>query len=249
VVKPYRILLSDKVRRMQIRRAYEYIDAIQSYPSEWAYAFAPREAVEEGGIKLESINPIPATYGAVDFPELYVDEEKLLEELKQRMKGSYVRAISRALEKGVLPYRALPPETFEEVLKENPGVIAEVLFEAFIPLNLRPENLGFGEGWEVEVFRTEVQLIEPRLVEEALKEAERVIDYLAELEQLGESASTIREVWVLAARRVVSAEKTMEDLEREVEVIIGKLSGVALAMTMLFNRLVYAEPPIGGSAP
>ena len=165
------------------------------------------------------------------------------------MKGSYVRAISRALEKGVLPYRALPPETFEEVLKESPGVIAEVLFEAFIPLNLKPENIDFGEGWEVEVFRTEVQLIEPRLVEEALEEAERVIDYLAELEQLGESASTIREMWVLAARRVVSAEKTMEDLEREVEVIIGKLSGVALAMTMLFNRLVYAEPPIGGSAP
>ncbi|RLF05413.1 MAG: hypothetical protein DRK00_04485 [Thermoprotei archaeon] len=236
----YRILISDKVKQLTIKEAYEYIDAIQSFKGDWPLYLAPEEvlAAERGG-EVESITPIPATYGALAFLEFYVDEERLAEELAKliRAEAVYIRG---ALERGVPLHRLAPAHVLEE-LEDLGEYIRGYLFEAGIPLEraLTKEEASRLEEipWvtEVEVLETEMFGVEPRAVEEQLERSYYVGEYLRRLERLFMDAAP-RKGHLALIRGTGDASNTLEHLESSLEEIVCKIS--AKEFTLMYARLV-----------
>jgi len=238
--REYRVLISDKVKQLTIKEAYDYIDAIQSFTGDWPLYLAPKEVLEaEGERELESITPIPATYGALAFLEFYVDEEELAEKLA-RLVGARAVHIRGALERGVPLHRLAPTHVLEEL--EGLGeYIVGYLFEAGIPLRRRLTGEEVSKlkevPWvvEVEVLETVMFGVEPRAVEIELKRSYYVGEYLRRLERLFINAMPKRGSLALI-RGTGDASKTLEHLEA----LLGELvRGIpAEELTLMYARLV-----------
>lgn len=240
VTREYRILISEKIKQLTIKEAYEYIDAIQSFKGDWPFYLTPKEVLEtERRGEVESITPIPTTHGALALLEFYVDERELSERLAELL-GAEAVYVRSALERGVPLHRLAPPHVLEE-LEELGDYVKSYLFEAAIPLKRVLGREAIAElrsfPWviEVEALKTEVFGIEPSIVEEELEKSYYVGEYLRRLERLFINA-TPKESNLVLVRAIGDASKTFEHLER----LVGELTRIIPAeeLTLMYARLV-----------
>ena len=235
----YSILITEKVKEMRVAEAYEYIDAIQSFKGDWPLYVTPKELLEsEKEYDVESLTPIPATHGALEFLEFYVDEEELAEVLRGLIEEDYISPIMKALEAGVPLHRALPPSILEE-FEDFGKLIKNYLIEIALPLREGGDVASMVEGFEwveeVELFETEVFLVDPDLVEKELEKSYYVGEYLRRLEKLFSSAMETR-LHLMLVRGFGEASLTFKDIEKAVEKLLKELPVVRC--TTMFTRIL-----------
>jgi len=238
----YEILMPEKIRSLSISEAYEYIEAIQSFPGRWPSIIITLPAEGRRG-DVEGITPLPTTHGALCFPELYLSEDALFSVLSEHMRKADVKGVLRALDRGLPLHKVIPPRLLEEVDRRIRDVIAGLIFEVFIPLRKMPEGLngleGLGIADSIETFRSVVFPVEPTAVRRALDESYYVGEYLEKLEALFDEVEEM-ELDILIARGYMKAQNTLLDLEARIEALVERIP--ALRKALMFTRAICSSP-------
>lgn len=232
----YEIIVSEKIKRMTIAEAYEYIEAFQSFEGDWPLYLAPRELMEgEREYEVEAITPIPSTHGAVCILEFYLDEELAAKVLSEKLGPKSSEHVKRALEAGVPLHRAVPPAILEE-MEEYSSLIKGFRFEAAIPLTRRVEEVPGKPGWidEHESIEVDLFLIDPDKVKRELDKSLYVGEYLRRLERL--SSKCLGEKGWLLLLRGEDACISLESLEKKLGDIVRQLP--ARRGAMMYTRIV-----------
>ncbi len=234
----YEILLPEKVRSLTLSEAYKYIEAIQSYPGDWRTTIITiphQERIDD----VEGITPLPTTYGAICFPELYLNELTLREFLRRYLENSEVESVIDALGKGLYLHKVLPSALLEKIDDKLSDFISGVSFEVFIPLEEKvkePDKLReLGIVDLVEVFKTSVPVVKPEIVRQALEESHYVGEYLEKLEMLFNEAEEL-ELNILRAEGYVNIDITLSDLEDKIQILVEHIQ--AMKLVIMFTRAI-----------
>jgi len=240
----YEILLPAKIRSLTVAEAYTYIEAIQSYPGDWPLVIVSGDLQKlDPKSPLEGLTPIPSTYGALCFPELYVDERRLYSLLRNLLDLRSLNSVVEGLRRGV-PLERLVPRRIESTLESRlPEFLAGADFEAFIPLKSELERLKFlAERYpiieDVEVFRTTAFPLRPEEVRKVLEESYYVADYLRSLEDMSSKASEIQ-LTILRLEGFVEASTRLKDLEAHLQEIVSEIP--SLRRTLMFTRVLLGQ--------
>lgn len=232
----YEILISDKVKRMTLAEAYEYIEAVQSFGGDWPLYLTPRDLLEgEAAYEVESITPMPTTHGAVCFIEVYIDEEATVNQLAERLGFKDHQHVRRALESGTPLHRALPPEFLEKL--ELRSVIRGFGAEVAVPLEDAVADVGERPAWlrEQALIETSLFLVDPEKVKAELDKSMYVGEYLRRLERL--FAGSREEVGhLLLLRGEFDAGLSFRDLEEVVGELVERLP--ARRGALMYSRVV-----------
>ncbi|RLE81207.1 MAG: hypothetical protein DRJ52_04690 [Thermoprotei archaeon] len=238
----YEILLIDKIKSRRICKLFTVIEAFQSYDGEWEIILMPKE-VAEGDVKeafLDKASPIPTTHGAILFPDLIVDE-KALSRLAELPPGEV-----KIIEMGSRPiWLIIREKKLREILVAYPEVLKEVSFEIFLPLKTSlPENVDPRDYIpyvdRVEKFKTEVQLLDPKVVKNILNKANYVGEYLEALENAFRENSIEEKLSVLALRGICPANISLKELEKKIKEYV-EAAKCFREGTMMFTRIYIQE--------
>ncbi|RLF17733.1 MAG: hypothetical protein DRZ82_09535 [Thermoprotei archaeon] len=237
----YKIILPLKIRELTIAKAYRYIEAIQSYPGNWPLI------IITGNIEglswdqlLEGITPLPTTYGALCFPELYLDDELLIAILRERLSEEVVSGIIKAINRGEEIHRLVPYSLLKDIEQRIPEILAGVDFEAFIPLRKEVKKLdeitkNIDIIDDIKLFKVGAFPVEPKTIERDLDRAYHVGEYLADLERTFNEVEE-EELDILRVGGFVKAGMKLTDLEEELQCLLDRIP--ARRLTLMFTRVI-----------
>lgn len=236
----YEILITEKLKDRSIRSLFRVIDAFQSYEGDWSIILMPKEVAEGdiGESGLDKATPIPATHGAVLFPDFIVNEDKLAE----------VAGLSigerRTIESGTPLWLVLRESKLESILERYPELIEEASFEVFLPLKDNSEITvskgSFPYLERIEVFETDIQLLDPKVVSKILEEVNYVGEYLEKLEKAFSEEAVEEKAKVLAIRGICPASIALSRLESYIRKLVEEKKCFKEG-TMMFARIYIRE--------
>jgi len=236
----YEILVTEKLKHRSIRSLFRVIDAFQSYEGDWSIILMPKE-VAEGDVdesNLDKATPIPATHGAILFPDFIVDEDKLAE-IANLPVGE-----RKIIESGTPLWLVLRESKLEYLFERYPELIEETSFEVFLPLkencevDISKESFPYLD--RVEIFETEVQLLDPEIVLKILNEVNYVDEYLEKIEEAFSEKAVEEKTKVLAIRGICPASITLSRLENYVKKLVEE-NDCFKEGTMMFTRIYLRE--------
>lgn len=240
----FEIILPVKLKSMKIYEIIDIIDSIQSFDYDWkSYIMTITENFTEYK-ESEKLTPIPTNVGAIDFTEYIYDEELLLKNLRGHFESKKFRELKKLMELGYEVSKFINEDLLEELIYNNKDIITSVQIELFITLRngmLMNKSRGIIESSpfnHCELIKASYYYLKPNDVYNALEESYYLIDYLNKLAKLSESSSIEGEGILLVLRGYYPAEKTMLDLEQEIERIINKLGDIVEYKTLMFNRVL-----------
>ncbi len=237
----YEIILPLKVRTLTIAKAYKYIEAIQSYPGDWSLVVVTGNVEKLKKARfLEGITPLPTTYGALCFPELYLNDELLVAMLKEKLDEEEVVGIIKAINRGERIHRLIPRSLLREVEQRMTDLIAGADFEVFIPLEEITKELDeivkrINLIEYFELFKTSAFPVEPELVEEILDRAYHVGEYLSGLEKIFDEAKE-EELDILRVEGFIKSDMKLKELEETLQSLVDQVP--AKRVTLMFTRVI-----------
>ena len=239
----FEIILPVKIKKLKICELINIIDTIQSFDYDWrSYIITITENFSRYK-ESEKLTPIPTNSGAIDFVEYVYDEEKLLEYLKNRIKGEKFRKLKKLVDLGYDISKLVHEDLLETLIYNYKDIITSVRIEAFIVLkekimeDIVEKALIETSFNDYEIFKASYYYLIPKDVYDALERSYYLIDYLSELTRLDKYSSIEGESPILVLRGYYLTKKTMLELEKVLGRVIEKLGDSVECKTLMFNRV------------
>ncbi len=244
----FQILLTTKIKNNPINQLFDIIEAIQSYDYDWRFYLV--DTTEKGDFRaIEKITPIPTNVGALDFTGYIFNDEEFLERSKKYVRGRRWRVLREVLKVGYPIEKVIGEDLFEKIISENKDLILEVSLEVFFVLKPEVTKDDFKEvedsldrelfkDFSYELVETNYYYLPPERVLEVLDRSTYLIDYLENLVRLYENTDLEDRGLILIVRGKYPANKTMLNLETELDKFMESIKDLVAYRTLLFNRII-----------
>mgnify|MGYP007013797332 CR=1 FL=1 len=240
----FEILLTMKLKEKPINRSLDVIEVVQAYDFDWNFYLIDSSISKARAEVFERLTPFPASMGAVSFPDLIFDEEGFLESAESYLSREELDNVKKLLDVGYPISDYLDEDILWRIVSKNSSIIRKVRVEAYIPITseaciLSDQRITDFENLSSELVKTSYYYIDPSLALKSLDESRFLHEYLDKLAALfSESAQEENKGLILIIRGEFPADRSLVDLEENVDALLEPFKSKVLQRTLMFNRIM-----------